>query len=96
MNEQAIKSEMRLYAIEYFLSSLWAISALQTGQPSEFWNKTRDQMISGARQKTFPGLDAATSDLFSAELEAALAQLASMVSAQINHVLEAQRKSGRS
>lgn len=89
MDESAIKAEMRLYAIEFFLSSLWAMTAFQAGQASEFWNKTRDQMIAGARQKTFPGIDAATSDLYSAELEAALAHLASMVSAQIDHVLKA-------
>jgi hypothetical protein len=92
-HEQKIKDEMRIYAIEYLVSCLWAMNAFQTDAPAAFWNKSRDQMIASARQKTFSGADAATSDLYSAELEAALTHLSSMVSSQIDHVLKAQGKS---
>jgi len=50
-------------------------------------------MIDGARAHGFPGLDAAMSDLASAELEDAVNRLMGMVSAQITVVLQGQRGS---
>jgi len=93
MLEQAIKDEMRIYVIEYFVSNLFAVACLQTPAPLEFWEKGRDQMIAGAQKKTFPMVDAAMSDLYSAELESALVHLASMVSEQINVVLKSRKSS---
>jgi hypothetical protein len=49
---------------------LWAMTFLQL--PPGSFEKTRAAWLGGARQQTFAGADAATSDLFSAELEVAL------------------------
>jgi hypothetical protein len=71
--------------------NLFAISCLTTrGDPAELAAKVRQQMVGGARSHTFPDLDPAMSDLFSAELEGAVDRL--MATAQINVVLQARKK----
>jgi hypothetical protein len=93
MLEQSVKDEMRLYVMEYFVASLWAMSALQTPSPEVFWKRTKEQIIAGAQRTTFPKLaDPAMSDLLSAELESAATHLASMVDAQIDLVLKVRNK----
>lgn len=88
MLEDAVRLEMRIYVLEYFISSLWAMTCLQTSTPMEFWERTRTEMMEGVRKKTFPQVDAARSDLLSSELESAATHLASLVSDQINVVLK--------
>jgi hypothetical protein len=51
-------------------------------------NRISDQMLAGARAKGFSEVDPAMSDLLSAELESAVARLASMASEQIRTVLQ--------
>jgi hypothetical protein len=90
MNEKAIKAEMRLYAIESFVSTLVAIECLKLDyqKPLSVFDEMRTRMIEGARNQTFPQLDPAKSDLFSAELEDAASRLAAMVRDQITLILK--------
>lgn len=87
--DEIIKSEMRLYALEAFVVNACAIACLQLANPREIVAKIRQQMIEGARMHGFP-VDPAISDHLSAELESALDRLASMVNAQIDLTLKAQ------
>jgi hypothetical protein len=82
-NEEAIRAEMRLWALEVLVCDLFAVMCASDPAPLELFERTRDQMISGARQRTFGDFDAAQSDLFSAELEAAVTRLMDMVGEQI-------------
>ena len=70
-DERAIKTEMRLWALEVLVCDVVAVILASDSAPQELLERTRRQMIEGARRRTFDGLDAAQSDLFSAELEAA-------------------------
>jgi hypothetical protein len=54
--------------------------------PVALLNRIRDQMIEGAKNRTFPGYDAAMSDLLSAELESAVTRLMDMGSEQITRL----------
>ncbi|MDR3489336.1 MAG: hypothetical protein P4M05_31120 [Bradyrhizobium sp.] len=74
---EIIQDEMRLFALETVVCQLWAMTFAQL--PSGAFEKTRSAWLEGARQKTFAGADAATSDLFSAELEGALERLSGMM-----------------
>jgi hypothetical protein len=85
--EQAIKAEMRLWALECLVCNILAMIAASQSDPNELMQKTRDQMISGARQHAFPEVDPAMSDLLSAELETAITRLMDMVGSQIDVLL---------
>jgi hypothetical protein len=91
MNEDELKAEMRLYAVEFLTANLFAMFCLMTSpSPRETLATARRQMIDSARSQTFPGLDdPAQSDLFSAELESAVDRLMEMGNAQIDRVLQA-------
>jgi hypothetical protein len=94
MDEDALKLEMRLYAVELFVVNILALHCLNTKPPLETFEKTKEQMLTGARQQTFPRVgDPATSDLLSAELEDALRVILTMVKTQINAVLKDRPKS---
>jgi hypothetical protein len=82
-NEEAIRAEMRLWALEVLVCNLFAVMCASDPAPLELFERTRHQMISGARQWTFGEFDPAQSDLFSAELEAAVTRLMDMVGEQI-------------
>jgi hypothetical protein len=82
-DEQAIKLEMRLWALEVLVCNILAVIASSDSDPNELMKKTREQMISGAQQHTFPEVDPAMSDLLSAELEAAITRLMDMANSQI-------------
>jgi hypothetical protein len=84
-DEGAIKTEVRLWALEMLVCSLVAVILDSDSAPQELLERTRQQMIEGARHLTFGGLDAAQSDLFSAELEAAVTRLMDMVAEQMRH-----------
>jgi hypothetical protein len=85
-DERAIKAEMRLWALEVLVSNMFATICISTSDPQNLLARTRQQMIEGARQWTFPGFDAVQSDLLSAELEAAVTRLMDMVGEQIRLV----------
>jgi hypothetical protein len=80
-NEQAIKNEMRLFALESLVCHLWALTFKSL--PAGAFEIARAQWLDGARQMTFPGVGAAQSDLYSAELECALERLVRMVQANL-------------
>jgi hypothetical protein len=82
-NEDAIKAEMRLWALEVLVCNLFAVSLIATGRPGALFSQVRQQILQGAKLKTFSGVDPALSDLLSAELETAVDRLLEMASAQI-------------
>jgi hypothetical protein len=94
MDENELKLQMRLYAVEILAANLLAMSCLQSSlDPSNLIARLRQQIVEGARGHTFPGLeDPAMSDLYSAELEAAVDRLMEMATAQTNVVLQARQK----
>ena len=92
MTNDELRSWTRIYAVEILAVNLCAISLLQAN-PQELAERTRQQMIEGARQHGFPGLDAAMSDLASAELEDAVDRLMQMVGGQISEVLQRRQSS---
>jgi hypothetical protein len=81
---------MRIYALEILAVNQFAVSCLTVApnDPLGLVSRVSQQMIEGARQHGFPGLDAASSDLASAELEDAVDRLMEMANAQINVVLQ--------
>ena len=81
---------MRIYAVEILAVNQLAIACLANApeDPLAVVERIRGQMSEGAQTQGFPGLDAASSDLASAELEDAIDRLMEMVSGQINVVLE--------
>ncbi|MGP0088473.1 MAG: hypothetical protein ACLPKB_00680 [Xanthobacteraceae bacterium] len=89
MTEDEIKAEMRLWALEVLVCNLVAIWSLTDRNPADLLRQTREQMIEGARKRTFPeAADPALSDLYSAELESAVARLMDMGSEQMRLVLK--------
>ena len=82
-DEQAIRAEMRLWALEVLVTNLLAMVCTLDRDPAALLNQIRERMIEGAKSRTFPGYDAAMSDLLSAELESAVARLMDMGTAQI-------------
>lgn len=94
MDLDSIRVDTRLYVVEYFVASLCAMALVERAEdqaPTAF-AILRDTMIAGCRARTYPQFDAAMSDLYSAELETAAAQLADLIDAQITGLL----KSGKS
>lgn len=77
MNEEAIKSECRLYAIEWAVSKILALLARSSGEPA-ILEELRQQAVAGARQHVTRGVDPAMSDLLSAELEVAIDRILQM------------------
>jgi hypothetical protein len=74
-NEEAIKAEMRLVALESFVTVLWGWKHLEAATPKASLEELRKVMIQKAREKTFQGVGAVYSDAASAELEAAVDSL---------------------
>ena len=93
MNEDAIKAEVRLYVLEVFVANLFALTCAQhaPSNPSGAFQEVQNQMLTGARGLTFPGIDPAASDLLSAEIEDAVSRLGAMVSEQIGVALRRPR-----
>jgi hypothetical protein len=93
MDKKEIELEARIHALEIFAANQLSISCLTSGlDPAKMLETIKKQLSEGAKKLTFPGHDPATSDLLAAELEDALALLATMASEQINHVLKYSRK----
>jgi hypothetical protein len=93
MDENLIKFEMRLYALECLVSSHFAGFCFQAAPsaPLQFCETIRNQIVEEARRRTFPQTGPAMSDLLSAELEAAATRLVAMVSEKITQVLQARK-----
>jgi hypothetical protein len=88
--EDSIKAEARLFALESIVCQ--TVATLYQAMPREIFDAVKRQALEGARKQTFPGLGAAYSDVISAEFEAALQRLYSM----IQHYLDtAQRGQSR-
>jgi hypothetical protein len=93
MNEESVKIEMRLYALEGIVSSLLTAYCLQAAplEPLKAFEKAADQMKEAAKKPTFPKADPAMSDLLSAESEAALTRLLAIVHEQITAIPKARQ-----
>jgi len=77
--QERAEAECRLYALEWYVCMLHAAIFAQAGKDGlVILGHLRQTALEGARQKAFPGLDPAMSDLVSAELEAAVDRLLSM------------------
>ena len=74
--EDEIRTECRLYAIEWAIGLMLAAQFQQMGASGPVMlEQARQQALAGARRKTFSSFDPAMSDLLSAELEAAIDRL---------------------
>lgn len=78
MDEDAIRAEMRLYALELVVSAHYATLHRQMPDPMISVEMLRQAMIIKSRNQTFRGLDASVSDHAAAELEIAIDRLAGM------------------
>jgi hypothetical protein len=86
MNDEAeINAEMRLFALESVVCQHLA-ALYQTTLPREIFDAVRKRGIEGAKQQTFPGVDAVQSDLLSAELQNALERLYGMIQSNLEIV----------
>jgi hypothetical protein len=83
MNEDAVKAEMRLWALETLVCDMFVMLLSSHPNPTTFFSQMRAQMLAGARKRTFPGFDPSQSDLLSAELEAAVSRLLAMANEQM-------------
>jgi hypothetical protein len=88
--EDIIKAEMRLFALESIVCQHLAM--LYRSMPPEFFDSVKKQAIAGAQRQPFAGADAAHSDLFSAELEAALERLYAMIQHHLDTAQKRQQK----
>ena len=77
MNEENVKNEFRLFALESIVCQHFA--TVYQSMPRELFDAVKKQAIEGAQRQTFAGADAAQSDLFSAELQTALERLYGMI-----------------
>lgn len=75
MNEAQIKLEARLIAIEYVIGKLAQLVYVKAGLSAEHVAILHGTIREGLKNETIPGVDAAQSDLFSAEIEDAVGRL---------------------
>lgn len=73
--DETIKLEMRLSAIEYLLCRLNVTLLRATGLPTEKIDAALTDFVADASRQKFPGLDPALSDHASAEWTDAVARL---------------------
>ena len=94
MNEELIKIEARLFVLEHILSiSLAREFVIASGHGAlDDLEAVRIHMTETIKTMGFPGRDAATSDLLSAEIEDASNRLLNSASFQISAILQAQRR----
>jgi hypothetical protein len=78
MTEAAIRVQARLYAIEYLLSDLWTKWYLFKNATNERVASAHTETIDHLKVQTFPGMDPAEADAFSAELEIAVSDILEM------------------
>lgn len=75
--EEITKQEMRLFALDSIVCQL--LATYYGALPAGAFDAVRKHAIEGTRRQTFAGADAAHSDLYSAELEAAVDRLYGMI-----------------
>jgi hypothetical protein len=78
VTENEIKAEVRLYALECVVSQLAVTMHAMAGSPFETFAAVQKQMLEGTRNRSFPDISPAESDLYSAELENAVGRLLDM------------------
>ena len=78
MNEENIKLEMRLAAMEYFIAKICVGVAKANGVTEQAFVVAADKMIAEAGNQIIPGLDPAKSDYASAEWQEAVERLLKM------------------
>ena len=78
MKQEDIEAEMRLWALECFVSQLYAMMYQMTGDANRAFAQRSEVLLKRTRSMVFPGLDAAMSDLASGELEVAVSRLLAM------------------
>ncbi len=84
MNETEIKAEMRLWTLEVVVANAFAmLCASLDPKPEDLLKQIHDQMIEGAKKRTFSGVHPAMSDHYSAELQVAVDRLMGMVGTQM-------------
>jgi hypothetical protein len=67
VTENEIKAEVRLYALECAVCQLAVTMLAMGGSPFETFAAVRKQMLDGTRNRSFPNVSPAESDLYSAE-----------------------------
>ena len=77
MDENEIKNEMRLFALESIVCQ--HLATIYQQMPRNVFERVHKQAIGGAQKQSFAGADAAQTDLFSAELESAIDRLYGMI-----------------
>lgn len=87
MNEEAIKLEMRLSAMEYFLCKTYLTVLLTQGVRPDSFDRFAEEFLAGARKQMFSVGDPALSDLASAEWEAAVERLLNLQKELLAQVL---------
>ena len=75
--EDAIKNEVRLFALESIVCQ--NLAAAYRAMPREVFDVVKQQAMQSVRNQPFPGFDAAHSDLISAEFETAVERLYAMI-----------------
>jgi hypothetical protein len=78
VDEEAIKAEVRLYALESLVCQLYVMIYALTGKPREALQNRRQTLIGKTRLHSFAGLDPTMSDYAAAELESAVDRLLKM------------------
>jgi hypothetical protein len=86
VNEEKIKADMRLFALESVVCQHLAM--IYQTMPREHFDFVKRQAIEGTKRHTFAGADAPMSGLLSSELQTAIQRLYGM----IQHHLDAERK----
>jgi hypothetical protein len=64
--EDAIKNEVRLFALESIVCQ--NLATVHQAMPREIFNAVKQQAMQSVRTRPFPGFDAAYSDVISAEI----------------------------
>lgn len=83
MSEEAIKAEVRLYAVEWLATIATAIVLKNSGHGIDYLEEIKTQTLAGALTKTFAGVNPAMSDHLSVELHDALDRLLKMAKSHL-------------
>jgi hypothetical protein len=79
MDEAAIKLETRLFAIEHLLANVFKIAYRLSGASEAEIQATHAKLRASLKTESIPGLDAASSDLWAAEIEEAVDALLTLI-----------------
>jgi transposase len=79
MNEDQLKLEARLIAIEYMLANVYALLHRLFGTPPEAILKNHEKAREMLRVETIPGLDPVMADMMMAEVQAAVEDMLSSI-----------------